>query len=292
MSEGKECGLNKSIKKLYYKAFSKFLEIGLWGACFLWGFALYNSQELRSLIAPYITGELASSFLGAVGGSFTVLFIEWSRRQREALGVFNSSIASVSVAINQLILLKKQFALTHLHEIKDIKAKHEAALAKGETDFSVSIKEATMTIPSFRIEVGVPLDRLPGYCGLRPQIFQFVKFSSDAIAALNETIDFKNSIIAEMRENSLPSDQKVPLYLGLASKQGLTDDRLYTSAQAIEVYTDTALAFLQQTVSELDVLAKGNLPLWLRGFVVSLEIVDKSDRALLPPKDFIKGHND
>lgn len=145
---------------------SRLLWAGFGAAVALFGVALYLTPTAQDKLAAFFNSNFSTAFFGAVGGSLTIIAIEWFRRQRQVLADINTSIGVLTSLSTALLNMKQQHILPLVTNYSASRQKFEMtnairSLFPAETPFSV------VTIPMYmsrfqcpELHYDVPMDRI------------------------------------------------------------------------------------------------------------------------------------
>jgi hypothetical protein len=240
--------------------------------------------------------DVLASFVGAVAGAGVILFIEHLRSQNKILASLNATKALLIGHLNELLNMKRQFALPHQAELLEVQKKYKEDMEKINSlpasaprpILDISIRKFTDYVQTRSWVLLVSLDEISQYAGKNPKLLYLIMQAKAAMESLKEVADFRNALIKEIIESKESDVLKIKRLIGVSEK-GFRDLRFSEACQGIVHATDASLFFIGRSVSELDVLAGKILPNRLKKMLVKFDIPDENYKELLPPDDFFPG---
>lgn len=226
---------------------------------------------------------LASTLLGAVAGSGTILYIEKLREQRQILADINASICVLATLSNALIILKKDFLIPTQTAHSSTLETYERAI-KGEAEM-VGFKAATITEP--RLVWDLPTERLFAYVSFNPDIVPILHQTKRSLLEVEDLHKTWNIIAASLLPlNAVERTDKI---VGRKSSQGVVDNTLRDTLNNLAGSVNASLFYINRgAIPGLRKLGKNVLPKRLRKKLLSSKI-DAEHENLIPPKDHVKG---
>jgi hypothetical protein len=71
-------------------------------------------NPIKQPLINFLNSNFSTAFFGAIGGSLTIIFIEWLTRQRQILADINASIGLLANLSNTLLNIKRQHTMPML----------------------------------------------------------------------------------------------------------------------------------------------------------------------------------
>jgi len=273
---------------------------GQWWLWLLLGAVIYylviNHNIFDPVKQPFIdffNSNFSTAFFGAIGGSLTIIFIEWIRRQRHTLADINSSIGLLASLSNTLLNMKKQHTeplrLNYQSNISEFQMVNTIRKYSGSSQEPV-ILNVPMYMKRFyapNLHFDLPTDRIFTLTDKMPDIVPIISQAKRSVSEVNNICDVWNNLIEDFKD--LSQEEKVPRYFGLRSAVDMVDTSFPDTIHNVCNAVDDALFFINLSIKALTKLGNNTLPFWLKNKVAKSEITSKEHKALMPPENHMEG---
>lgn len=245
-----------------------------------------------NFIANFFTKDFSIAFFGAAGGGAALLFLGFLQKEREALSNFNAAKAILATHINNLLNLKKQFAVPHFVALQADKETFELAVWLHLRRYSLGSRNIAFGnylqhIHEFPVDFVLPLASIAKYADKNSKTLMLVMKAKESISAVAANIRFKNRQINTIEKIQNDTERAHRIFgVPMIKRNGgeVTDAKFYDATEGLLHNTDFALIFLKRAIDSLDRLASESVAWWLKGKINKVEILFKD---YMPPDDLI-----
>lgn len=273
--------------------FSRLLWAGFGAAIALFGVALYLTPAAQDRLAAFLNSNFSTAFFGAVGGSLTIIAIEWFRRQRQVLADINTSIGVLTSLSNTLLNMKQQHVLplvqnynTNLNKFQTMQTlKMLIPEPKQPMVFSFEMYMKRFYCPQLHFDV--PMERIFTLTDKVPQIVMIITQTKRTIGEVENACSAWNVAVEELK--SKQGDDKIGFYFGVGKDNDITDTVFPDTIANLNSVVNDGLFFIKRATDSLIKLGQKTLPPWLRKKIARSEIISKEHRDLMPSDDYKEG---
>ncbi len=236
---------------------------------------------------------IASTLLGAVAGSATILYVEYIRRVKQTLADINTSIAIYGALINTLLNIKRQFVFPLVeHYREEVEKKKNFELMKQTCpnppkQIIVSFDPYMKRYFCPTLFIDAPLERIFSHSHKAAQIAPIVIQTKISAKDFEHTCTLWNEMTDKMQ--TLSEGDRGRYYFGQRMSSGITDATYSDIVHSLGLYIDDALFFANRSISILKWFAERELPFWLKKRVCKSIIIDKEHKKLMPPDNHLEG---
>jgi hypothetical protein len=202
------------------------------------------AETWRNTPAPLQT--IVTAAFGTLIGAWLVSRSQAKRRVVDELRAVHIAHALCFSIINRALALKQQ-------QIRPMKERHDEAVAAFQArqrplELAIDLE----TISQIKFPEAALEKIIFEKCTIGARALVSVTALSGAIDDLRNSIDFRNSLISEFREqrNKMTDLDRIQLYVG-APKAGEVDARFVSNVQALSKQTDDCLFFSRLLAAEL-----------------------------------------
>ena len=239
---------------------------------------------------------LASTFFGAVGGSMTIIAVEWWRQRMRLLADINASIAIFGNLLNTLVNIKGQFILELTGYYESDVQKFQALQVMKKLNPNPSEPVVVSFSPYLKrydcpmLFVDAPLERIfaEAHKGAARTV-QIITQAKTTVKEIEVVCGRWNEMIEKMQ--SMPENDRGKFYFGQPISTGVADTCYPDTVQCLKLYTDDALFFANRSVTALQKLGQQVLPFWLKKRVGKIIMDDERHKSLMPPENHLEGWN-
>jgi hypothetical protein len=229
---------------------------------------MYIIERLIDFLNSNLFSATVSSALGAVGGAQAIKMIETANKRYKDISIINADLVLMSNTLGKLISLKKA-----------VEPIHQATIAlknnPPENENSIT-QQALVTIIGPKI---LPFERVLGFVYAHATIhYMSVTMCTKAMESIDEVTHVLNE-----RNQTLSAE----IYHDNLKMLG----KLYDLTEALNLKIDCSLFYTYYAFKEFRNLALRIMPKKLHKNILDLDI-DKHDKKLIPPHNFIKGYYD
>lgn len=274
-----------------------------WWLWFLAGAAvcllMINHQIFDPVKEPvwkFLNSNFSTAFFGAVGGSLTIILIEWFRRQRQVLADINASIGVLASLSNTLLNMKQQhivpLATNYQQNVNKLQTMQALRRINPNPPEPVVVS-FDMYLKRFHcpeLHFDIPMDRIFTLTDRVPQIVPIITQTKRSVGEVENICHVWNGMV-DMIKN-MPEEEKKAFYFGGRSSPDIVDTYFPDTVHNLVLATDDGLFFINRSIQSLTKLGNRTLPFWLRSKIARSEIISQEHKDLMPPENYKEGWGD
>lgn len=238
--------------------------------------------EIFSLIS---NSDFLNTFLGAVAGSGTIIFIDRREQQRKVLADVNTSIGVLGSLINTLVNIKKQHIVPMVLNYTENQDKVINMMLKKEppSDNAINLHLHRFYMPHLEFEM--PLDRVfTAFTHEYPQLVSILTQTKKTISEANSC--FKNWDDLVERMSNMDEAKRLSLYFPYQTQY--PDTIFPDMIKNFQMIIDDGLTFCDISCEALNHISKELLPLRLTNKVATAIIDDPEFKKYMPEAEHKK----
>lgn len=252
-------------------------------------------DPIKQPLIDFLNSNFSTAFFGAIGGSLTIIFIEWLRRQRQILADINASIGLLTSLSNTLLNMKQQHTAPMLANYQN--NMNEFQIANTIRKYAAPPAEpVVLNVPMYmkrfhcpELHFDLPTDRIFTLTDRMPDVVPIISQTKRSVGEVENICKIWNDLIEEFKV--LPQEEKIPRYFGLRSAPDMVDTYFPDTVHNVSKAVDDALFFINLSIKALTKLGNKTLPFWLRDKIAKSEITSKEHKALMPSDNHMEGWN-